>query len=73
MKLSILTTLFAFMSVLTPSAPAADASPAKTETAIVGGGCFWCTEGAYKIVPGILKIVYCFKQRNDIYRRVFPA
>src|SRR6478752_7273280 len=57
MKLLTLTALVAAMSTFAPSASAADDKPAKTETAIVGGGCFWCTEGAYKIVPGVLKVV----------------
>jgi peptide-methionine (S)-S-oxide reductase len=25
----------------------------KTETAVVGGGCFWCVEAMYQTVPGI--------------------
>jgi len=57
MKLRSLSTLFAIMSAIPLTASAADDKPAKTETAIVGGGCFWCTEGAYKIVPGVIKVV----------------
>ena len=57
MKNAVLTTIVALMSAVSLTAAAADEKPAKTETAIVGGGCFWCTEGAYKIVPGILKVV----------------
>lgn len=57
MKNAVLTTIVALMSAVSLTATAADEKPAKTETAIVGGGCFWCTEGAYKIVPGILKVV----------------
>ncbi len=26
---------------------------AKTETRVLGGGCFWCLEGAYELVPGV--------------------
>ena len=54
MKHTIFTTLLVAMISL---ASAADDKPAKTETAYVGGGCFWCTEGAYKVVPGITKVV----------------
>ena len=73
MKLLTLTTLLALMSATAPSAQAADASPAKTETAVVGGGCFWCVEGAYKIVPGILKITSGFaggNTDNPTYKQV---
>ena len=27
----------------------------KTETIILGGGCFWCVEAAYELVPGVVK------------------
>lgn len=54
MKHTLLSTLLVAMTTLVS---AADDKPAKTETAYVGGGCFWCTEGAYKVVPGILKVV----------------
>lgn len=26
------------------------------ETAVLGGGCFWCLEGAYEIVPGVVDV-----------------
>ena len=74
MKFATISALFVtLMSVLTPSSPAADAAPAKTETAVVGGGCFWCVEGAYKIVPGILKITSGFSgglTENPTYKQV---
>ena len=42
------------MSLL--SAASAVETTAKTEEAVIGGGCFWCTEGCYQIVPGVLKV-----------------
>ena len=30
---------------------------AKTESLVVGGGCFWCTEAAYEILPGVKDVV----------------
>lgn len=30
--------------------------PAVTETAVMGGGCFWCTEAVYERVPGVLAV-----------------
>lgn len=29
---------------------------AKTETLVLGGGCFWCTEAAYELLPGVLSV-----------------
>lgn len=54
-KMKTLTLIALFMSALLPT-HAADA-PIKTETATIGGGCFWCTEGTYQIVPGVVKVV----------------
>lgn len=34
----------------------ATAKPEKTETLVLGGGCFWCLEGAYEIVPGVVDV-----------------
>ncbi|MEY4487867.1 MAG: hypothetical protein RIQ79_375 [Verrucomicrobiota bacterium] len=28
--------------------------PANAETLVLGGGCFWCVEAAYELVPGVL-------------------
>src|SRR4249919_1398279 len=44
--------------LLLPSSMNAETpAPAKIETAIVGGGCFWCVEGCFLIVPGVTKVV----------------
>ena len=42
------------MSLLSTAAIAE--ATAKTEEAVIGGGCFWCTEGCYQLVPGVLKV-----------------
>lgn len=41
----------------TPKSASAGAGSAQTEEIVVGGGCFWCTEGCYLIVPGVVKVV----------------
>ena len=52
MKLKALLPLI--MSLLSAaSAGAAESGAAKTESVVLGGGCFWCTEGCYQIVPGV--------------------
>ena len=35
-----------------PAAPAA--IPANAETLVLGGGCFWCVEAAFELVPGVV-------------------
>lgn len=44
-----------FLMTTTPSS-AAGAS-GQTETAILGGGCFWCIEAVYEHVPGVKSVV----------------
>ncbi len=34
------------------------AAQTKTESLVLGGGCFWCTDAAYKLLPGV-KHVTC--------------
>lgn len=44
-----------FLSLLGLVAVAAPAA-AKTESVVVGGGCFWCMDAAYKLLPGVTHI-----------------
>lgn len=32
-------------------------SKSKTESLVLGGGCFWCTEAAYEMLPGVKTVV----------------
>ncbi len=36
--------------------PMTRAAENKTESIVLGGGCFWCTEAAYKLLPGVTAI-----------------
>lgn len=58
--MKFLLSLLTAMSLLS-SASAADTAPAatpgKTETAIIGGGCFWCVEAQYKMLKGVKKVI----------------
>jgi peptide-methionine (S)-S-oxide reductase len=52
-------TAFAAM-ILNAATPtfAADAAPSgKTESAVIGGGCFWCVEAQYKMLKGVNKVI----------------
>lgn len=41
-----------------PAGASAPSTPApRLEVAYFGGGCFWCVEGLFQIVPGVLRVV----------------
>lgn len=37
--------------------PMTHAAQTKTESLVLGGGCFWCTEAAYELLPGVKSVV----------------
>ena len=47
--------LFGTISATAADAPKADAS--KNETIVLGGGCFWCLEASFELVPGVKSVV----------------
>jgi peptide-methionine (S)-S-oxide reductase len=47
MRLTSALFAFLFMTLMTS---------AKTESVVVGGGCFWCLDAAYKLLPGVTHI-----------------
>ena len=53
--------------------PMTHAAETKTESLVLGGGCFWCTDAAYKLLPGV-KVVMCGyaggKEPNPTYEQV---
>jgi len=63
----LLATLCALFPAMTHTADA------KTETLVLGGGCFWCTEAAYELVPGVKSVVSGYaggQLRNPSYEDV---
>jgi peptide-methionine (S)-S-oxide reductase len=71
------TVLFAAMSTAfglsASDAPAADAPAAKLESAIIGGGCFWCVEAQYKMLNGVKKVVSGYAGghvKNPTYKQI---
>jgi len=54
---------------------AADAAvPAKTDSLVLGGGCFWCLDAAFQLLPGVTHVTcgYAGGQRaNPSYEQVY--
>ena len=72
MKTSILLLTTLIMSAIN-TASAADESKKASNVAIVGGGCFWCTESSYKLVNGVTKITSGYaggKTKNPTYEDI---
>jgi peptide-methionine (S)-S-oxide reductase len=45
----------------------------KTRTATFGGGCFWCTEAVFQMLPGVKKVVSGYaggQTENPTYREI---
>jgi len=53
---------------------AAESKPSsKLESLVLGGGCFWCTEAAYELLPGVKDVVSGYaggKEANPTYEQV---
>ncbi|MBK9990578.1 MAG: peptide-methionine (S)-S-oxide reductase MsrA [Verrucomicrobia bacterium] len=32
-------------------------TPTKSETVVLGGGCFWCLDATYRLMPGVMSVV----------------
>src|SRR5581483_8839606 len=63
LRLCVFALLFCFMH----------ASERKTESLVLGGGCFWCTEAAYKLLPGVTAVTPGYaggQEPNPTYEQV---
>lgn len=71
---ALLLTLPAALPAAETPAPAPEKSmPAETETAIFGGGCFWCTEAVFETEPGVTDVQSGYsggQKENPTYRDV---
>jgi peptide-methionine (S)-S-oxide reductase len=69
-RLALLLSLFGFsFSAMT----AAKTPSVKTESLVLGGGCFWCTEAAYKLLPGVVHVTSGYAggtERNPTYEQI---
>ena len=61
-RLALLLSLFGFsFSLMT----AANTPKVKTGSLVLGGGCFWCTDAAYKLLPGVIHITAGYAGGNE--------
>jgi peptide-methionine (S)-S-oxide reductase len=45
----------------------------RTESLVLGGGCFWCLDAAYKLLPGVLRVTCGYaggKEANPTYEQI---
>jgi peptide-methionine (S)-S-oxide reductase len=50
-----------------------NAAESKTESLVLGGGCFWCTDAAYKLLPGVRAVTCGYAggdEPNPTYEQV---
>jgi peptide-methionine (S)-S-oxide reductase len=50
-------------------------NPAETQTAslVLGGGCFWCTDAAYRLLPGVARVTCGYaggRESNPTYEQI---
>ncbi len=53
--------------------PMTHAAQTKTESLVLGGGCFWCTEAAYELLRGVKSVVSGYsggKELNPTYEQI---
>jgi len=66
------TAAFVVLTLASSLAPAAGA-PADRATAIFAGGCFWCMEGPFEKLPGVLSVTSGYtggQKKNPAYEEV---
>ncbi|MFT3867772.1 MAG: peptide-methionine (S)-S-oxide reductase MsrA [Nibricoccus sp.] len=51
------TFLFPILLLCALAFPMTTTAETKTETLVVGGGCFWCLDATYRLVPGVKDVV----------------
>jgi peptide-methionine (S)-S-oxide reductase len=73
MRNLVLLFLMTALTTVSPAAEAARKTDGQTESLVLGGGCFWCTEAAYELMPGVKGAVSGYAgghTRNPTYQEV---
>jgi peptide-methionine (S)-S-oxide reductase len=61
------------LTLAVSTAAAMTSLSAKTESLVLGGGCFWCTEAAFELLPGVKAVTSGYaggKEPNPTYEQV---
>src|SRR5215212_5917684 len=64
---------FALLAAIGGLALSMNAAESKTESLVLGGGCFWCTEAAYEMLPGVKSVVSGYaggQEPNPTYEQI---
>jgi peptide-methionine (S)-S-oxide reductase len=62
-----------FSTLLVAFSPMTQAAEPKLASLVLGGGCFWCTEAAYEILPGVKAVTSGYaggKEPNPTYEQI---
>ena len=65
--------LLLMSAAFSAAAPSSSSTPGKTASLVLGGGCFWCTEATFELVPGVKDVVSGYAGghvKNPGYREV---
>lgn len=68
---TLILSLMGALGALLP--PMTQAAESKTESLVLGGGCFWCTEAAYEMLPGVKAVTSGYaggREPNPTYEQV---
>jgi peptide-methionine (S)-S-oxide reductase len=71
--LSVATLGMAALTLQAAETVKTDPAPAKTESIIVGGGCFWCVEAVFQRLDGVQKVVSGYSGghvKNPTYEQI---
>jgi peptide-methionine (S)-S-oxide reductase len=71
--MKLLSALASFLTFIAMTQAAETKPAAKLDSLVLGGGCFWCTEAAYELLPGVKAVTSGYaggKEENPTYEQI---